>query len=143
MLTISFSDVYVPNSPYQFLKGLFSLHKPIMEQSVEQNWPLVMTFVHVFTKELRKIFSEKSSRKKHVVSFVCEYQEQEVDSQRKCMHRLRIMLRTTQFASPICLLRAQHKAKSGSLAQFRKVISNSSTCELVNTLEFSIQFQHM
>ena len=56
------------------------------------------------------------------------------------------MLRTAQFASPIAHnfgLESQHKAKSASLAQFRKVLGNSSTCEHVNILEYFIQFQHM
>ena len=56
------------------------------------------------------------------------------------------MLRTAQFASPIAHnfgLESQHKAKSASLAQFRKVLGNSSTCEHVNILEYLIQFQHM
>ena len=55
-------------------------------------------------------------------------------------------MRTAQFASPIAHdfgLESQHKAKSASLAQFRKVLGNSSTCEHVNILEYFIQFQHM
>ncbi|KAL9440052.1 hypothetical protein AB3S75_018837 [Citrus x aurantiifolia] len=43
------------------------------------------------------------------------------------------VLRTAQFASPIAHnfgLESQHKAKSASLAQFRKVLGNSSTSSL-------------
>ena len=56
------------------------------------------------------------------------------------------LLRTAQFASPNAHnfgLESQHKAKSASLTQFRKVLGKSSTCEHVNILECFIQFQHM
>ena len=56
------------------------------------------------------------------------------------------MSRTAQFASPIAHnfgLESQHKVKSASFVQFRKVLGNSSTNKLVNILEYSIQFQHM
>ena len=42
------------------------------------------------------------------------------------------MLQTAQVASPICPLKAQDNAKSASLAQFRKLLGNFSTLELVN-----------
>ena len=57
-----------------------------------------------------------------------------------------ILLRTAQVTSPIAYhfgLESKDKAKSASLTQFRKLLDNFSTYELVNNLEFSIHFQHI